>query len=336
MPNVELLDALEQLSLDSAFIKLQGKSKATLASIPMSTSVDEANTLMSELQGTTTFASHQTRTIPDEPVIKIRPGSFWESIDFAELWEHRDVLYFLMWRDLKVRYKQTVLGAGWVVFQPVLMTVVFAVFLGKLIRVPSDGIPYPLFAYSGLLLWTFVSNAVLSSCYSLVTNSQIITRIYFSRILIPTASVGVRLVDLVIAAALLVPLFFYYHFPLCLTFLILPLLLIQIAVLVLAVGILGAALNVSYRDVGTLAPILLQVWMFVSPLVYSLSFVPPRLRLLYAVNPLVGIIDGFRAALFSLPLPWTSIAVSALVTFALLIFSIGVFRKLESSFADDI
>lgn len=303
----------------------------------MSSSVDQANAVMSQREGAaTTLPSRATRLLPDAPVIKIRPGSFWESIDFAELWEHRDVLYFLMWRDLKVRYKQTVLGAGWVVFQPVLMTVVFAVFLGKLIRVPSDGIPYPLFAYSGLLLWTFVSNAVLGSCYSLVTNSQIITRIYFSRILIPTASVGVRLVDLVIAAALLVPLIFYYHVPLSLTFLILPFLLIQIAVLVLAVGILGAALNVSYRDVGTLAPILLQVWMFVSPLVYSSSIVPPRLRLLYAVNPLVGIIDGFRAALFGLPLPWTSIAVSALVTFALLIFSIGVFRKLESSFADDI
>jgi len=303
----------------------------------MSTSVDEASAVMSELQGTTTtFASRQARAIPDEAVIKIRPGSFWGSIDFTELWKHRDVLYFLMWRDLKVRYKQTVLGAGWVVFQPVLMTVVFAVFLGKLIRVPSDGVPYPLFAYSGLLLWTFVSNAVLSSCYSLVTNSQIITRIYFSRILIPTASVGVRLVDLSIAAALLVPLILYYHVPLSLTFLLLPLFLTQIAVLVLAIGILGAALNVSYRDVGTLAPILLQVWMFVSPLVYSSSIVPARLRLLYSVNPLVGIIDGFRAALFGLPLPWTSIVVSALVTFALLMFSIGVFKKLESSFADDI
>lgn len=303
----------------------------------MSTSVDEASAVMSELQGTTTtFASRQARAIPDEAVIKIRPGSFWGSFDFAELWKHRDVLYFLMWRDLKVRYKQTVLGAGWVVFQPVLMTVVFAVFLGKLIRVPSDGVPYPLFAYSGLLLWTFVSNAVLSSCYSLVTNSQIITRIYFSRILIPTASVGVRLVDLSIAAALLVPLILYYHVPLSLTFLLLPLFLTQIAVLVLAIGILGAALNVSYRDVGTLAPILLQVWMFVSPLVYSSSIVPARVRLLYSINPLVGIIDGFRAALFGLPLPWTSIVVSALVTFALLMFSIGVFKKLESSFADDI
>jgi lipopolysaccharide transport system permease protein len=303
----------------------------------MSTSIDDANAVLSELKGSAaTFRSRVTRVLPDQPVIRIRPASFWEAVDFAELWAHREVLYFLTWRDLKVRYKQTILGAGWVVLQPVLMTVVFAIFLGRLIRVPSDGIPYPLFAYAGLLLWTFVSNAVLSSCYSLVTNAQIITRIYFSRMLIPTATVGVRLVDLVIAAAVLAGMMLYYRVPLTAGLLLLPLFVIQIAVLALAVGILGAALNVRYRDVGTLAPILLQVWMFISPLVYSSSIVPARLHLLYSINPLVGIIDGFRAALFNLPMPWTSIAVSALVTFPLLIFSIHVFRKLESTFADDI
>lgn len=303
----------------------------------MSTSVNEANAVMSPLQGpATTFKSRAPRLLPDEPVIRIRPASFWEGIDFAELWAHREVLYFLMWRDLKVRYKQTILGAGWVVLQPILMTIVFAIFLGRLIRVPSDGVPYPLFAYSGLLLWTFVSNAALSSCYSLVTNAQIITRIYFSRMLIPTATMGVRLVDLIIASAVLVAMMLYYRVPLSLSLFLLPLFVMQISVLVLAIGILGAALNVRYRDVGTLAPILLQVWMFSSPLVYSASIVPARLRLLYSLNPLVGIIDGFRAALFNLPLPWTSIAVSVLVTFPLLIFSVHVFRKLESSFADDI
>lgn len=303
----------------------------------MSTSVDEANAVMSPLQGpAATFKSRTARLVPDEPVIRIRPASFWEGIDFAELWAHREVLYFLVWRDLKVRYKQTILGAGWVVFQPILMTIVFAIFLGRLIRVPSDGVPYPLFAYSGLLLWTFVSNATLSSCYSLVTNAQIITRIYFSRMLIPAATVGVRLVDLIIASAVLLVMMVYYRVPLSLSLLLLPLFVMQIAVLVLAIGILAAALNVRYRDVGTLAPILLQVWMFSSPLVYSASIVPARLRLLYSLNPLVGIIDGFRAALFNLPLPWTSIVVSLLVTFPLLVFSVHVFRKLESSFADDI
>jgi homopolymeric O-antigen transport system permease protein len=302
----------------------------------MSTSVNEANAALSELAPAQTLKPRKSRHLPAEPVIRIRPVTFWEGFDFAELWAHREVLYFLMWRDLKVRYKQTILGAAWVVVQPVLMTVVFAVFLGSLIRVPTDGVPYPLFAYSGLLLWTFVSNAVLSSCYSLVTNAQIITRIYFSRIMIPAAGVGVRLVDLVVAAVVLVALMFYYQVPLSWSALLLPLFIAQIAILVLAVGILGAALNVRYRDVGTLAPILLQVWMFVSPLVYSSSIVPARLRLLYSLNPLVGIIDGFRAALLNRPLPWTSIGISAAVTLPLLVFAANVFRKLESSFADEI
>lgn len=302
----------------------------------MSTSVNEANAVISELPPAQTFEPRKPRLLPDEPVIKIRPVAFWEGFDFGELWAHREVLYFLMWRDLKVRYKQTILGAAWVVVQPVLMTVVFAVFLGSLIKVPTDGVPYPLFAYSGLLLWTFVSNAVLSSCYSLVTNAQIITRIYFSRIMIPAAGVGVRLVDLVVAALVLVALMFYYRVPLSWSVLLLPLFIVQIAILVLAVGILAAALNVRYRDVGTLAPILLQVWMFVSPLVYSSSIVPARLRLLYSLNPLVGIIDGFRAALLNRPLPWVSIGISAAVTLPLLIFAANVFRKLESSFADEI
>lgn len=303
----------------------------------MSTSVDEANAVTSPLpEPATKFKAREARLVPDEPVIKLRPASFWEAIDFGELWAHRDVLYFLMWRDLKVRYKQTLLGAGWVVLQPILMTIVFAVFLGRLIKVPSDGVPYPIFAYSALLLWIFVSNAVLSSCYSLVINAHIITRIYFSRVLIPTATVGVRLVDLIIAAAVLMLMMLYYRMPLTWSLLLFPLFVIQAAILALAVGILGAALNVRYRDVGTLAPILLQVWMFVSPLVYSSSIVPEKSRFLYSLNPLVGLIDGFRAALFDLPLPWTSMIISAVVTWPLLIFAIHVFRKMEVSFADDV
>ena len=274
--------------------------------------------------------------LPNEPVIKLRPASFWEATDFPELWAHREVLYFLMWRDLKVRYKQTLLGAGWVVLQPILMTIVFAVFLGRLIKVPSDGVPYPIFAYSGLLLWIFVSNAVLSSCYSLVINAHIITRIYFSRLLIPTATVGVRLVDLIIAAAVLMLMMLYYRMPISWSLLLFPLFVIQVAVLALAIGILGAALNVRYRDVGTLAPILLQVWMFASPLVYSSSIVPAKSRLLYSLNPLVGLTDGFRASLFNLPFPWASMTISALVTWPLLIFSVHVFKKMEVSFADDV
>jgi lipopolysaccharide transport system permease protein len=304
----------------------------------MSTSVDKANASMSDAPIVAAVSERDgpVKCLPPEPVTKIRPSKFWEKIDFAELWAHREVLYFLMWRDLKVRYKQTIMGAAWVILQPILMTLVFTIFLGQLIRVPSDGVPYPIFAYPALLLWTFTSNAVLSSSYSLVTNAQIITRVYFSRLLIPAATVGVRLVDLVIASLVLVALMFYYHVTISWSILMLPLFVIQIAVLALAIGIWCAAMNVRYRDVGTVLPILLQVWMFASPIVYSSGIVPERLRLLYSLNPLVGIINGFRASLFNLPFHWLSIITSALVTLPLLISSVHVFRRMETNFADEV
>lgn len=281
------------------------------------------------------FRKH-ARQLPAEPITTIQPPRFWESIDFAELWAHREVFYFLMWRDVKVRYKQTVIGTAWVVLQPILITLVFAVFLGKLIKVPSDGVPYPIFAYASLLLWTFVSNAILSSSYSLVTNAQILTRVYFSRLLIPAATIGVRLLDFLIASGVLVGLLIYYRVPLTRTSLLFPLFVFMIAALTLAIGLLGASLNVRYRDVGTILPILLQVWMFVSPIVYSSAIVPARLHFLYSLNPLVGIINGFRASLFNLPFDWFSIATSAAVIAPLLIVSVQVFRRMESSFADDV
>lgn len=253
-----------------------------------------------------------------------------------QLWAEREVLYFLMWRDVIVRYKQTVFGAAWVILQPILITGVFAIFLGKLIKVPSDGMPYPIFAYASLLLWTFVSNAVLSSSYSLVTNAHIITRVYFSRLLIPAAAIGVRLLDFLIAAVVLMGLMAYYHVPVTRTAFLLPLFVLMITALTLAVGFLGASLNVRYRDVGTILPILLQAWMFASPIAYSSGVVPARLRFLYSLNPLVGIIDGFRAALFHLPFDWPSIITATAVIIPLLLISIHVFGRLESSFADDV
>lgn len=300
--------------------------------------MDEAKAMLADVPMTSAAPPREVpiKHLPAEPVTRIRTSRLWEMVDFAELWSHREVLYFLMWRDLKVRYKQTILGAAWVILQPTMITLVFTVFLGKLIKVPSDGVPYPIFAYAALLVWTFVSNAVLSSSYSIVTNAQIITRVYFSRLLIPAATVGVRLVDLIIASLVLVALMVYYHVPLSLNVLLLPLFVIQAGALALAVGIWGAALNVRYRDVGTVLPILLQVWMFVSPIVYSSSIVPERSRLLYSLNPLVGIIGGFRAALFNLPFDWSSIIISALITLPLLIFSIHIFRRMETSFADEV
>jgi len=276
------------------------------------------------------------RQLPPVPVIRIRPSRFWENIDFAELWHHREVLYFLIWRDLKVRYKQTIIGAAWVIVQPILITAVFAVFLGRLIKVPSDGIPYPVFAYSALLLWTFISNSILSSSYSLVVNSQIITRVYFPRIMIPAAAIGVRLVDLMIASAVLIAMIIYYRVPLGWQALMFHIFIIQIGVLAMAIGILAAALNVHYRDVGTMLPILLQAWMFASPVVYASSLVPARMRTWYALNPLMGIVEGSRAALFNLPFDWTSVAISAAVTLGLLLLAVHLFAQMENGFADNV
>ena len=276
------------------------------------------------------------RQLPPVPVIRIRPSRFWENIDFAELWHHREVLYFLIWRDLKVRYKQTIIGAAWVIVQPILITAVFAVFLGKLIKVPSDGIPYPVFAYAALLLWTFISNSILSSSYSLVINSQIITRVYFPRIMIPAAAIGVRLVDLMIASAVLIAMIIYYRVPLGWQALMFPVFIIHLGVLAVAIGILAAALNVKYRDVGTMLPILLQAWMFASPIVYASSLVPARMRNWYALNPLMGIVEGSRAALFNLPFDWTSVAISAAVTLGLLLLAVHLFAQMENGFADNV
>ncbi|HEX8845570.1 MAG TPA: ABC transporter permease [Pyrinomonadaceae bacterium] len=274
--------------------------------------------------------------LPEEPLVKIRPGNSLTKIEFGELWAHRELLYFMMWRDLKVRYRQTILGASWVILQPLLLTLVFAIFLGKLVKVPSDGVPYPIFAYAGLLLWMFLSNAVLSSSYSLVVNAHIITKVYFSRLLIPGAAVGVRLLDLIIASLILVALMFYYGVTLTWSILMLPVFVIQITALALGVGIWTSALNVRYRDVGTMLPILLQLWMFVSPIIYPSSIVPERWRSLYFLNPLAGTVEGFRASLLGLPFDWRSIVISTAITLALLVCSIYAFRRMEESFADDV
>ena len=278
----------------------------------------------------------RSRQAIDEPVTKIRPAKFWEAIDLSELWGHRELLYFLIWRDLKVRYKQTIIGAAWVLLQPILMTVVFAVFLGRLMHAPSDGVPYPIFAYSAMLLWTFTSTAVLSSSYSLVTNSQTITRIYFPRLVLPISSIGVRLFDFLIASLVLIAFMIYYGMRIGWGAMMLPLLIVQMAALATAVGVLAAALYVRYRDIGTLLPIALQAWMFISPTVYSVSVVPQRFRIVYSLNPLAGIMTGFRAALFNLPFDWTSISVSAIGTLLLLAVSLQIFQMMDSSFADEV
>jgi lipopolysaccharide transport system permease protein len=267
--------------------------------------------------------------------VRIRSSRSWtQTIDFKEVWAHRELLYFLVWRDLKVRYKQTLLGASWVILQPLLMTLVFTVFLGKIVRVSSEGVPYPLFLYAGLLPWTFFSNAVASSSHSIIANTHMITKVYFPRLIIPAATVAVRLADFLIASVILIVLMGYYGVPPGRSVLLLPLLVAQLTLLVLALGLCFSALNVRYRDIGTMLPVLLQLWMFVSPIIYPSSLVPEGWKRVYELNPLVGVVENFRASLLGLDLNWSALVTSTLVTLVLLAYSAYTFNRMEDDFAD--
>jgi lipopolysaccharide transport system permease protein len=271
--------------------------------------------------------------VPDEPLVVIEPGGRWAALDLGDLWTYRELLYFLVWRDLKVRYKQAVFGMGWAVMQPLLLTLIFTVFLGRLARVPSDDLPYAAFVNAGLVPWTFFSNAVVSSGNSLVGSSHLITKVYFPRVIIPAAAVGARLVDSAVALVILAGLLAYYRVAPTWSLLLLPALIALLTLLALGVGMWVSALNVKYRDVGVVLPVLIQVWMFVSPVVYPATLVGGW-RWAYSLNPLAGIIEAFRAALFGRPLDWPSLAAAAAVTAALLVSSLYAFRRMEKTFAD--
>lgn len=278
--------------------------------------------------------AYTSAQLPENPLIRIRASKEWTSIELREIWAHRELLYFLVWRDLKVRYKQTVLGASWVILQPVLMTLVFAVFLGKIARVQSGSVPYVLFLYSGLLPWTFFSNAVSSSSHSLIASAHMITKVYFPRSIVPMAAVFVRLSDFLIASVILVVLMLYYGQPFTRAILLAPLLILHLTLLALGLGMLFAALNVRYRDIGTVLPVLLQLWMFASPIIYPASLLPENWKWAYELNPLAGIIGGFRASLLGLSVNWHSLAISAAITVALFVYSTYAFKRLEDEFAD--
>jgi lipopolysaccharide transport system permease protein len=279
-------------------------------------------------------AAEPSPQLPAEPLVTITPPRSWLNFGLGELWAHRELLYFLAWRDLKVRYKQAVLGIAWVLIQPLMLTLIFTVFLGMLARVPSDGVPYPLLIYVGLLPWTFFSSSVNTSGNSLVANSNLITKVYFPRLIVPSASVLARLVDFGIAFLILAGMMIFYRVPLNVKLLALPALVTLTTLLALGFGMLISALNVKYRDVGIMLPVLLQLWMYVSPVLYSTSLVPGNWRWLYSLNPLVGIIDGFRSAVLGRPFDLPSLAVSAVFTTALLLFALYFFRRVERSFAD--
>lgn len=255
--------------------------------------------------------------------------------DLREVWHARELLYFLVWRDIKVRYKQTVLGAAWAVLQPLLTMAAFAVFFGRLAGVPSDGIPYPIFAYAGLLPWQLCAHAVTDSGQSLVANQGLITKVYFPRLVIPLATVLAGLVDFGVAVLALVALMAWYGIGLGPALLALPLFVLLALATSLGVGLWLSALNVQYRDVRYTLPFLVQFWLLLTPIAYPASLVPEAWRAVYALNPMVAVVEGFRASLFGTRAALAPLLLpSLLVTLALLVTGIAYFRRMERSFAD--
>lgn len=273
-------------------------------------------------------------TLPDTPHVLIESEESGVQLNLGDLWAYRELLYFLTLRDIKVRYKQTLMGAVWVVIQPLMTMLIFTLIFNKFARLDTKDIPYPLFAYSGLLLWTFFSNAVTSGTYSLVNNSQLVTKVYFPRVFIPAAAVGAGLVDLGIASLLLIALAIYYGVSPSWGALLLPLIVLLAGMLALGAGMLVSALTVKYRDLRHALPFIMQFWMFASPVIYPTNIVPQQWRWILLVNPMTGILEGFRAALTGQALDWTMISVSAVAATTLLAVAFYVFRGLEDTFAD--
>ena len=265
-------------------------------------------------------------------VLEARSG--WIPIGWGELWEYRELLGFLVWRDVKVRYKQTVLGAAWAILQPLMTMVMFTLLFGRWAKMPSDGIPYPVFAFAALLPWTFFSNAVSSAASSLVGNTHLISKVYFPRLLIAMAPIGTGLVDFAVALGVMLVLLAFYGVGVSWQLAAIPALLLLTLVIAFGVGSLLAALCGTYRDVRYVVPPLLQLWMFASPVIYPVGLIPARLRWLLYLNPLVGAIDGFRSALLGLPFNVPAIATSCVVALVSLSVGFAYFRRVERRVAD--
>jgi lipopolysaccharide transport system permease protein len=253
----------------------------------------------------------------------------------GELWRYRELLYFLAWRDVKVRYKQAALGAAWAVVQPFFTMLVFTLFFGRLAGIPSDGVPYPLFSFCGLVAWTYFASTLSQAGNSLVANSALITKVYFPRLLLPASAALSCLLDLAVALLFLAGMMIYYHVQPGRQLLFAPLLLLLMALLAMGVSMLLAALNVRFRDVKHVIPFMVQLWLFVTPIIYPTSFLPGRLRPLVALNPMTGIIEGLRACFLGHnALDWRLIATSATISLAVFVAGLLYFHSAERRFAD--
>ncbi|NCO32407.1 MAG: phosphate ABC transporter permease [Armatimonadetes bacterium CG2_30_59_28] len=268
------------------------------------------------------------------PWLLIRPSTGLSSINLSELWEYRELLYFLTWRDIKVRYKQTLIGGTWAIIQPVATMIVFSLILGRTRGIAPAGVPYPLFNFCAVVPWTFFSNAVTQSGNSLVGSANLITKVYFPRLIVPGSAVLSGLLDLVLAFIVLLGLCFYYHIVPGAGALMVPLLVVLTMVLALGMGLWLSALNVQYRDIRYAIPFLIQLWMFASPVFYQLSFLPAKYRVMAILNPMAGLLEGYRSALLNRPFQWFPLGLAAFLSLLILISGAVYFRRMERTFAD--
>jgi lipopolysaccharide transport system permease protein len=278
-------------------------------------------------------APFDASALPEEPLVLIEQRRSWINIDIPELWRNRELLYFLIWRDIKIRYKQTVLGAAWALLQPAFMMLIFTLVFGRLAGV-SGRIPYPLFALAGLVPWTFFANAVANSGNSLVNNVQLVTKVYFPRLIMPAAAVLSGVLDFALSALLLSGMMVYYGVRLTPHVFMLPVLFGLTTLCAISTGMLMSALNVKYRDVRFALPFMIQLWLFASSVVVPSTVVPPHLRWLLYLNPMSPIIEGYRAALFSTPFHWKALGLATAITLAAFVVAAHYFKQTERSFAD--
>lgn len=288
---------------------------------------------------TATEACDPSSPAPDAAPVRYRtviePSRGWIALNLGEVWRYRDLLSLLVWRDFSCRYRQSVLGIGWAVVRPALSVLVFTVIFGMVARLPSDGLPYPLFSFAAMMPWLYTSGALASTTNSVVLGSGLLSKVYFPRLVLPLASVASGLGDFAIQFVLLILLMAWYGIMPGWTVLLAPLFLLQCMLVSLALGLWLTALNVKYRDIGQAVPFLTQIWMYLTPIVYSSSLVPDRWRPLYCLNPLVGVIDGFRWAMLGQSAPdWTMLSVSTVTIGVLLITGLHYFRRVEKTFAD--
>lgn len=276
--------------------------------------------------------------VPDGqlPTIVIEPAPRWPSINVRELWANRELLYFLVWRDIKVQYAQTALGASWAIVQPLLTMVIFTIVFGRLAKIPSDGVPYSVFSLTALIPWMYFSNAFSTASASLVNSGNLITKVYFPRLIIPTVSVLSGLVNFAVSCVVLAIMMAWYHVtPSVHALVMIPAMILLMVLTSIGVGSWLAAVYIEYRDVRHIVPFLVQIWMYISPVVYPLSLVPAKYRLLYSLNPMAGIIQTFRVVLLRTgTIPWDTLGLSTLVGLLLFVSGTMYYRRTEHLFAD--